>query len=246
MIIAGNNSSQRIFQGQRKDFIVMRKDTFEYTGTYTYIHTDGASVEYDFTDCIGMMHIKKKKTDTTPVKVIGISFDEYEYSLTADAEDMDLDAGKYHYDLQIYDADGKMVTKLYGNFIVLQDVTDFEDIVEVEYLDQFSSEFSTEIMPREKITVLLSNTVVAEVLAYAKAGYSVIFGSSLELAEYITIVFDTIFKGAVSIETQMVTGSNVVFTSTLEITTYYQYQNSNLFTSSVLVYEFATETSKST
>ena len=140
MIIAGNNSSQRIFQGQRKDFIVMRKDTFEYTGTYTYIHTDGASVEYDFTDCIGMMHIKKKKTDTTPLRVIGITFDEYEYNLAADAETMDLDAGRYHYDLQIYDADGKMVTKLYGSFIVLQDVTDFDEVIELYPIFDIESE----------------------------------------------------------------------------------------------------------
>jgi hypothetical protein len=130
-IIPGSSTSNRIFQGQRKDFVVMRKDTFEYTGTYTYIHTDGTSVEYDFTGCIGMMHIKKKKTDTRPLKVIGISFDEYEYTLTAEADDMDLDAGKYHYDLQIYDAGDKMVTKLYGSFIVLQDVTDFDAVIEL-------------------------------------------------------------------------------------------------------------------
>lgn len=130
-IIAGTNSSQRVFTGQRKDFIVMRKDTFEYTGTYSYVHTDGATVQYDFTGCIGMMHIKKKKTDTVPLKSIGISFDIYDYTLNATAENMDLDAGRYYYDLQIYDADNKMVTKLYGNFIVLQDVTDFTGVVEL-------------------------------------------------------------------------------------------------------------------
>lgn len=130
-IIAGSNSSQKIFTGQRKDFIVMRKDTFEYTGTYSYVHTDGTTVEYDFTGCVGMMMIKKKKTDTTAVKVIGVSFDEYEYTLQVDSDDMDLDAGKYFYDMQIYDADHKMVTKLYGNFVVLQDITDFEAVIEL-------------------------------------------------------------------------------------------------------------------
>lgn len=130
-IIAGSNSSSRIFTGQRKDFIVMRKDTFSYTGTFSYIHTDGTTVQYDFTDCIGMMHIKKRKTDIIPLKVIGVSFDEYEYTLQADADDMNLDAGKYFYDMQIYDADHKMVTKLYGSFIVLQDVTDFDGVVDL-------------------------------------------------------------------------------------------------------------------
>lgn len=130
-IIPGSSTSNKIFQGQRKDFIVMRKDTFEYTGTYSYIHTDGTTVEYDFTGCIGMMHIKKKKTDSVPLKSIGISFDVYDYTLSAAAENMDLDAGKYYYDLQIYDADNKMVTKLYGNFIVLQDVTDFTGVIEL-------------------------------------------------------------------------------------------------------------------
>jgi hypothetical protein len=52
---------------------------------------------------------------------------------------MDLDAGKYYYDMQIYDADSKMVTKLYGDFIVLQDVTDFLMTIEKNYDYMLSS-----------------------------------------------------------------------------------------------------------
>lgn len=121
--IAGTGSSNRIFKGQKKDFIVMRKDTFNYTGTYTYVDEDDTTLEYDFTDCVGAMAIKKKKTDTTAVRMVSVAFDVEEYTLFVDAEDMDMDAGKYYYDLQIYDASHEMVTKLYGDFIVLQDVT---------------------------------------------------------------------------------------------------------------------------
>lgn len=124
--IAGLNSSQNMFRGQRKDFIVMRKDTFSYTGTYTYYDSNSILQTYDFTDCIGKMDIKRKKYDTKPLKIVAVSFDVTEYNLFISEDDLDLDAGRYYYDLQIEDADGNMVTKLYGDFKVLQDVTDFE------------------------------------------------------------------------------------------------------------------------
>ena len=122
--IAGVGNSSNIFSGQRRDFIVMRKDTFEYTGQIDYVDEDGTDATYDFTSCIGAMAIKKKKNDTTAVRIVSVSFDEIEYTLHVDAEDMDMDAGKYYYDMQIYDADSKMITKMYGDFIVLQDITD--------------------------------------------------------------------------------------------------------------------------
>ena len=60
--IAGTGTSNRLFDGQRKDFIVMRKDTFSYNDTYDYVDDDGVDNQYDFTDCIGSMQIKKKKS----------------------------------------------------------------------------------------------------------------------------------------------------------------------------------------
>jgi len=149
--IAGTGSSNRIFQGQKKDFIVMRKDTFEYTGEINYVDEDGTDATYDFTSCIGAMVIKKKKNDIAIVRAVSVSFDETEYTLYVDAEDMDMDAGKYYYDLQIYDADEHMVTKMYGDFIVLQDITDMlhphdeeiyltlESIIGYEKMDSFKS-----------------------------------------------------------------------------------------------------------
>jgi len=124
--IAGTGSSNRIFDGQRKDFIVMRKDTFSYNDTYEYVTDNGVDAEYDFTGCVGAMQIKKKKSDTAVVRTVSVRFSTTTYYLSADADDMDMDAGKYYYDLQIYDADSEMVTKLYGDFIVLQDVTSMD------------------------------------------------------------------------------------------------------------------------
>jgi len=125
--IAGVGDSTRVFDGQRRDFIVMRKDTFNYTGTYTYVNDAGTELDYDFTGCIGAMAIKKKKADTTAVRIVSVSFDEDEYTLYVEADDMDMDAGKYYYDLQIFDADSEMVTKMYGSFVVLQDITDMRE-----------------------------------------------------------------------------------------------------------------------
>ena len=125
--IAGTGGVERIFDGKKKDFIVMRKDSFDYTGTYKYVDDDGIDAEYDFTDCIGAMQIRKKKSDTTIVRSVSVSFSTISYTLAVDADDMDMDAGKYYYDLQIYDADSKMITKLYGEFVVLQDITDMDE-----------------------------------------------------------------------------------------------------------------------
>lgn len=157
--IAGTGTTNKIFQGQRKDFIVMRKDTFEYTGTYTYVDEDNTELQYDFTSCIGAMAIKKRKTDTTAVKFVSVSFDVEEYTLFLDAEDMDMDAGKYYYDLQIYDADNKMVTKLYGDFIVLQDITDMLTPEEFEPWVYMLSQIDYEVMPSVKNNFLLESTI---------------------------------------------------------------------------------------
>lgn len=157
--IAGTGSSNRIFKGQKKDFIVMRKDTFNYTGTYTYVDEDDTTLEYDFTNCVGAMAIKKKKTDTTAVRIVSVSFDAEEYTLFVDADDMDMDAGKYYYDLQIYDANSKMVTKLYGDFIVLQDITDMaypedeEIYLNIEEIIDFEKQLAI------KNELLLSNNI---------------------------------------------------------------------------------------
>lgn len=237
-IIPGSSSSNRIFQGQRKDFIVMRKDTFEYTGTYSYMHTDGATVQYDFTDCVGMMMIKKKKTDTTAIKVIGVSFDEYEYTLTVDSIDMDIDAGKYFYDLQIYDTDSKMVTKLYGNFIVLQDVTDFEAVIEKEYSVLLKGSIESFVVPNEKITVLLSSTIVTELFQYAQSNYSVMFDSSISNSEAVSIIFTTKFNSTIEIIRQINPVFNTMFNSSIEITTYNNYENNIMFESSITNYSY--------
>lgn len=231
--IAGTGGMERIFTGQRKDFICMRGDTFTFTDTYTYTNSAGTEVQYDFTDCIGIMHIKKKKNDTAIIRSAAVTFDEYEYTIAIDAEDMDIDAGKYFYDMQIYDADGLMVTKLYGNFVVLQDVTDFEGTIENEYLDRFSSEIATEVMPREKITVLLSSTIVNELSAIMKGDYSVIFGNEIGITRSQSIVFQTTFGGLVAITRSLNTENNVIFGSTLEISTFANYEDTALFQSSI-------------
>ena len=155
--IAGTGGSTRVFTGQRKDFVVMRMDTFEYTGTYEYVNSAGTDCVYDFTDCIGSMQIKKKKTDTTIVRTVSVSFDETEYTLSVDAEDMDMDAGKYYYDLQIYDADSKMVTKIYGEFLVLQDVTSMEEPHDEEIEITLTGLYGYEKMQVLKENLLLSD-----------------------------------------------------------------------------------------
>lgn len=140
--IAGLGSSENLFSGQRKDFIVMKRDTFSYTGTYTYTDDNDIDQVYDFTDCVGKMDIKKRKTDLLPVRTVSVSFDETEYNLYLSDEDMDLDAGKYYYDLQIIDADGAFVTKLWGDFIVLQDVTHLEGTVKEKVFIDFSEDIT--------------------------------------------------------------------------------------------------------
>ena len=233
--IAGTGSSNRIFQGQRKDFIVMRKDTFSYTGTYTYTDDDNTEIVYDFTGCVGMMAIKKKKKDVNAVRYVSVTFDEEDYTLSVDAEDMDMDAGKYYYDLQIYDADSEMVTKLYGDFIVLQDITDFEGTIEVEYLDRFKSEITTEVMPKEKITVILSNTIVNELFAFAKNDYSVIFNNEIGITRSMSIIFNTSFGTLISITRALNIENNVIFGNTLEITTFNNYEDTTLFQSNITI-----------
>ena len=125
--IAGTGGVERVFDGKRKDFIVMRKDSFDFNDTYEYVDDDGIDAEYDFTGCIGAMQIRKKKTSKEIVRTVSVRFSTTTYYLSVDADDMDMDAGKYYYDLQIYDANSKMVTKLYGDFVVLQDVTDMSE-----------------------------------------------------------------------------------------------------------------------
>lgn len=157
--IAGLNSSQNMFLGQRKDFIVMRKDTFSYTGTYTYYDSNNILQTYDFTDCVGKMDIKKKKTDTQPVRVVGVSFNATEYSIGLSGDDMNLDAGRYYYDLQIKDANGNMVTKLYGEIKVLQDVTDFDDVEEKDFLISFMNVLEYYKSINEKCDIYMSEEI---------------------------------------------------------------------------------------
>lgn len=154
-LIAGTGSSNKIFTGFKKDFIVMRKDTFEYTGQIDYTDENGTKCTYDFTDCIGAMAIKKKKTDTTAVRIVSVAFDGVEYTLYVEADDMDMDAGKYCYDLQVYDANHKMVTKLYGDFIVLQDITDMAYPKDEEIYFNLSSIIGYQKMLSLKNTFLL-------------------------------------------------------------------------------------------
>lgn len=162
--IAGLNSSQNMFTGQRKDFIVMRKDTFSYTGTYTYYDSNNILQTYDFTDCIGKMDIKKKKTDMEPLRVVSVTFDVTEYTFYLSEDDMNLDAGRYYYDLQIKDADGNMVTKLYGEIKVLQDVTDFESTVEEDFVTNFLNELEYYKSVNERCDVYFSDEITYKLI----------------------------------------------------------------------------------
>lgn len=240
--IAGTGTSNRIFQGQRKDFIVMRKDTFEYTGTYTYVDTDNTELQYDFTNCIGMMAIKKKKTDTTPVRVASVSFDEEEYTLAIDAEDMDMDAGRYYYDMQIYDADGHMVTKLYGDFVVLQDVTDFLETIEEDYEYMFGSNVETAAVPQEKFTLVIASSVLIEIVANLSEYYTNMLRSSVTTSNVLRYIMSAVFSSSVSAELVNKYTTIAMFGSSVTITTYVNQDYTIMLGSTVSLLKYTSST----
>ena len=108
---------------------------------------------------------------------------------------MDLDAGKYYYDMQIYDADHHMVTKLYGEFIVLQDITDMLYPEEFEPWNYMLSEVNYSEMPTVKNQTMMQSIIdylegtvnrnylmSSSTLAYAfqlKNAYSLVMSSSV-------------------------------------------------------------------
>lgn len=178
--IAGLNSSQNMFSGQRKDFIIMRRDTFSYTGTYDYFDTNNILQTYDFTGCIGKMDIKKKKTDIIPLRVVSVSFNMTDYTLYLSDEETDLDAGRYYYDLQIKDADNNMVTKLYGEFKVLQDVTHLEGTTEEEFITSFLSEIEYYKSINERCEIIISSEISHKIINLGVHKYIVNMLNSVE------------------------------------------------------------------
>lgn len=222
-IIAGSEGTERIFRGQRKDFIVMRKDSFNYTDDYTYINDEGIETAYDFTGCIGKMDIKKKKNDKTPIKVIAVNFDSTvvnRYSLNLDYKSMDMDAGKYYYDMQIYDANGLMVTKLYGNFIVLQDVTDFEGVIEEEYSGLFISSIGIEKEPGVSYSITFSDNIGFETFKHQYFENSVLFKIVSSVWKQLSHYYNVMFSGSVSITTTAADiNYSVLFKSQISIST---------------------------
>jgi len=202
-IIAGSNSSEQIFDGQRKDFVVYRKDTFNYSHNYKYKDADGNDAEYDFTDCIGKMSIKKRKNDKKAVRHVSVIFDTTDtslYTLFVEAKYMDMDAGKYYYDMSIYDANGYIVTKLYGTFTVLQDVTDFEGIKEEKFYITFFNSIKKRFAETYKTaTVFKSIITYAFIPAYnyityfsSKVAWTIM--SDFLLKKYYTSYFQSTIK----------------------------------------------------
>lgn len=72
--------------------------------------------------------VKRNKTDSTEViKKIVTSHYEPEGGLTKielSATDTRIDPGTYYYDLQYKDDDGKIVKIMYGQFIVIQNISE--------------------------------------------------------------------------------------------------------------------------
>ena len=242
--IAGTGSSNRIFQGQRKDFIVMRKDTFSYTGTYTYTDDDDTEIEYDFTGCVGMMAIKKKKNDTTAVRYVSVTFDEEDYTLSVDAEDMNMDAGKYYYDLQIYDANEEMVTKLYGDFIVLQDITDFKALIEKEYTSLLTSNIEATIVPIWKIPVVVSSSILCELIEAQIYPIEALLGSSISTLMVPNYITSLLLNSIITTDMVDKYTFQSIFGSSITFTTYINYNIVMRFESSIGLLQYNSGTSE--
>lgn len=152
--IAGINTTiQNLDVKQRKDFTITKNDTFYYNFTYEYYDSNGVKVTYDFTDCYVFMHIKKNPTDLTPLRNVAITIDTDKLGLTMTipALEMDLDPGKYFYDIEIYNADSRNQTILWGYITILQDVTDFGIIKKENFYQSFVTEVLYQIAEYQNI-----------------------------------------------------------------------------------------------
>jgi len=217
MPIAGNLGTNRIFQGQRKDFIVMRGDSFEYTGTFEYVDSDGITQLYDFTGCVGMMDVKKKKKDKEKVLTVAVSFNATEYTLTASATEMEIDAGIYYYDLQIYDINNKIVTKLYGQFSVIQDVTAFSGIIKEYFNFSLDEEISHYLSRNVKFDVNFSSVMMT--VNYQSTKTAITFSSVLSNVLFPKFATTVVFSSVLFQEYLypiLKADANISFSSTLE------------------------------
>ena len=104
---------------------IMRGDDKWYLLTFT----DADDVAIDITDWTIFMTVKAKMTDTDANAKITSTVTSH-YDPTAGQTRIHItdvqstiDAASYYYDIQVKKSDGDIVTVMYGDFVVRQDVT---------------------------------------------------------------------------------------------------------------------------
>lgn len=98
---------------------VYRGDTWDgFSFTLTRTGSD-----FDLTGSTALMQVKADKTDETALLEITPTITPEEMLITVPASEIEIDAGRYFYDLQITLAGGDIITPIAGRFNVEQDVT---------------------------------------------------------------------------------------------------------------------------
>lgn len=134
-MISGNSNSgsnKNLVRSIRMDFTVKRGDTFSYVYDVSAIDANGNETTADLTGYYAQMHLKKNRTDTHYFTAMATNISTTAGTITfyKSAEDMQITAGTYWYDLEIKDADGINVTWIEGKFKILQDITEWVDEIE--------------------------------------------------------------------------------------------------------------------
>ena len=101
------------------NFSVYRGDTW-LGFSFTLTRTDG---DFDLTGATALMQVKAEKTDDDAVLEIVPVITPETMLVTVGNTDIEIDAGRYYYDLQITLDGGDIITPIAGKFVVEQDVT---------------------------------------------------------------------------------------------------------------------------